>query len=149
MRYELYRATEPNRQVARVGACFAWDRWAAEAYLTHGRFGGSALYKTEVDVDYDEVLDVAKFGETNEFHKFCEALGVDPRDVRESGIYYVPAMWHEGYAWTDEDGTEWDVPSKLRSMGIKWIVFTTDYPTGAEVWLWTGLGDAPVLTPIS
>jgi len=124
MNLTLYRATDDPIIVG--SASFSTSREAAEAYLNNPGFGGSTLYRADVEIDPDTLLDV---------------FDMDTEDAIEA-IREVADLPHPGAIGADE----WvpRIAETLRDAGIEWVRVRESYPVDSETYIFVG-GDDPEL----
>lgn len=114
----LYRATDDDYPTQPTA--FAAEIESAREYLDNPGFGGSTLYRTTVEVDADEVLDVRSERDDAQL----AAL------VRASGRAHPGAMTADMYAMQ---------PSTVEGLvaaGYRWVRIIDTYPVGSETWIW-------------
>lgn len=115
----MWRAAQDNGVTS--GTCLAEDRAVAEAYLDNPGFGGSRLYRAEVQVAGDEVLDLVGLGT----EAALDAL------VRASGLP------HPGAIGADEWAPQ--IAHHLADRGVAWVKVEESYPADTLTWVWTGI----------
>lgn len=104
-------------------ASFAVSREVAETYLQNPGFGGGTLYRTEVEIDADSLLDLYDVSEAEAMDTICDlcnlshpgAIGVDE---------WVPRISYE-----------------IREAGIEWVRVRESYPADTETWIFVGEDD--------
>lgn len=126
----LWRASDYDTLPA-DNASFAARRADAEAYMrnTQPGFGGRRLFKSEVRIDPDKVLDVSK--DTDMVGAISKAIGED-LGGEHTAAGWVPRM-----------------SEQIKKSGYDWVHLRDTFPEDADVWIWTGPSDRePVLREI-
>lgn len=116
----LYRAADDD--YISDTASFAVDKETARAYLDNPGFGGKNLYKTDVDIDPDDVLDIRD----------------DLQEAQLARLVEESGMAHPGASTADREITQPEVYESLRRKGYKWVRLNDTYPEGAETWTYIG-----------
>lgn len=123
---KLWRAA--NDDYVDTGYSFAEKRSTAEAYLDNPGFGGANIYRADVEIDDDQVLDFTG----KSMDEVAEELGVQ----------------HPGAIGVDE----WiprspKIMDALREAGALWVKVDESFPPDTVTWIWvgTGLDDEPEL----
>lgn len=118
----LWRAAEDDS--ISDSASFAAERGCAEAYLDNPGFGGSTLYRADVEIDDSRVLDLYDLGEDRGLERLREITPHCPTgaiDVCEA----VPRISYE-----------------LRDAGYDWVRVRDNHPADCETWIFVGGLDA-------
>lgn len=115
----LYRAASDDLIVG--SASFATNLEAARAYLDNPGFGGRTLYRAEVEIDADTLLDL-----------------VDAIDPIQS-IMDRTGLRHPGAIGVDE----WipRISYELRDAGIEWVRVKESYPAETVTYTFVGTDD--------
>lgn len=121
LRKTLWRAADTDTIVD--SASFSADRGAAEAYLDNPGFGGAILWRAEVEVESETLLDLYDVDEEEAFGRLCDLTGLP----------------HPGAIGVDE----WvpRISYDLRDAGIEWVRVRESYPAGADTWIFVGTDD--------
>jgi hypothetical protein len=109
----LYRAAEDDFVTS--GNSFTTEEDTAKAYRDNPGFGGSNLYKVEIEVN-----DVADLYDSDDpFEALSEVLG-EP-------IYPAEYQHHFGRVIPDSQ----EIQDALAAKGYQWVQFKDDFPEGA------------------
>lgn len=122
----LYRASDDD--IITDTASFSTTLDAAKAYLDNPGFGGGTLWKSEVEINPDELLDLYDMDEDEAIAKIRKLTGVgNPGAI---GIdEWVPR-----------------IAEQLQDAGIIWVRVRESYPEGTETYIYLGGGDDPEMT---
>lgn len=122
----LYRAA--NDDIIVGCASFSTSIEAAKSYLDNPGYGGARLFRAEVEIDDDRVLDL-----------------IDCDDPIQS-IIAQTGLAHPGAIGPDE----WvpRISYDLRNAGIEWVRVRESYPADTETWIFVGADD-PEMEDIS
>lgn len=113
----LYRASEHDK--VRPGFSFSEHPDDAREYQNNPGFGGSKLFKTEVQLG--RVLNLTD--ERRQWADLEEALGEEVNPLRHQS--------HFPRAITNSD----EVLGKIRDKGYQWVKFTDDFPKGSTTYV--------------
>jgi len=124
-RLTLYRATDDDIIVG--CASFALSREAAEAYLRNPGYGGRSLWRAEVEIDPETLLDLVAV------------------DDPIATIMQTTGLPHPGAIGADE----WvpRIADRLADVGIEWVRVAESYPTNTVTYIFVG-SDDPEMEPV-
>lgn len=107
-------------------ASFAASRKSAEAYKDNPGFGGETLYKSTVDINPKEVLDLYDLDEADAIKKIRKITG-----LRHPGAIgpdeWIPRIASQG--------------DEFRDAGIEWVRVRESHPVDSETWIFVGSDD--------
>lgn len=111
---------------------FATKRSVAKEYLDNPGFGGGILYKTIVEYEDDQVLDVRDESDSRQLNML----------VLVSGKRHPGAMPADSFVMQDR------IAASLVEHGFRWVRLLDTFPKGSETWVYLYDGEDPDLEEI-
>lgn len=126
----LYRAADTD--ILTGPTAFAARLSSAREYLDNEGFGGSTLYRTTVEYEDSQILDVRNASDSRQLRAL----------VKASGQHHPGAMTADAYVMQDK------VSDALIAAGYRWVRILDTFPEGSETWVYLYDGEDPDLEEI-
>lgn len=116
----LYRAGDDS--ILTGATSFSPDRDIAKAYLSNPGFGGRTLFRTQVEINPEYLLDIRSDDDEAQINAILRAAGLEDRSYGN-----VTADWLLAQE---------DVIDSLKASGYEWVRLTDTFPVGADTFTW-------------